>query len=38
MYTAFKPRGETKAFIDFAMSEKGQKIVEDMGFVPLGEK
>jgi len=38
MYTGFKPRGETKAFIDFALSEKGQKIVEDMGFVPLGEK
>ena len=38
MYTGFKPRGEIKAFIDFALSEKGQKIVEDMGFVPLGEK
>ncbi len=38
MYTAFKPRGETKAFIDFALGEKGQKIVEDMGFVSLGEK
>jgi len=38
MYTGFKPRGEVKAFIDFAMGEKGQKIVEDMGFVPLGEK
>ena len=38
MYTGFKPRGDVKAFIDFARSEKGQKIVEDMGFVPLGEK
>ncbi len=38
MYTGFKPRGEIKAFIDFALSEKGQKIVEDMGFVTLGEK
>ena len=38
MYTGFKPRGEIKAFIDFAQSEKGQKIVEDMGFVPLGKK
>jgi len=38
MYTGFKPRGEIKAFIDFALSEKGQKIVEEMGFVPLGEK
>jgi phosphate transport system substrate-binding protein len=38
VYTASKPQGEIKAFIDFALSEKGQKIVEDMGFVPLGEK
>jgi phosphate transport system substrate-binding protein len=38
MYTGFKPKGEIKSFIDFAMSEKGQKIVEDMGFVPLGGK
>ncbi len=38
VYTGFKPKGETKAFIDFALSEKGQKIVEDMGFVPLGDK
>lgn len=38
MYTGFKPRGEIKAFIDFALSEKGQKIVEDMDFVPLGDK
>ncbi len=38
MYTGFKPRGEIKAFIDFALSKKGQKIVEEMGFVPLGEK
>ena len=38
MYTGFKPRGDVKAFIDFALSAKGQKIVEDMDFVPLGEK
>jgi phosphate transport system substrate-binding protein len=38
MYTGFKPKGEVKAFIDFALSAKGQKIVEEMGFVPLGEK
>ncbi len=37
IYTGFKPRGEIKAFLDFALSAKGQKIVEDMGFVPLGE-
>jgi len=38
MYTGFKPKGVIKSFIDFAMSEKGQKIVEDMGFVPLPPK
>jgi phosphate transport system substrate-binding protein len=38
MYTAFKPRGEIKAFLDFVLSAKGQKIVEAMDFVPLGEK
>jgi phosphate transport system substrate-binding protein len=38
MYTGFKPKGEVKAFIDFSQSAKGQKIVEEMGFVPLGEK
>ena len=38
MYTSFKPRGEKKAFIDFVLSDKGQKIVEDMDFVPLGKK
>jgi phosphate transport system substrate-binding protein len=38
VYTAFKPKGEIKAFIDFALSQKGQAIVEDMGFVPLGKK
>ena len=38
MYTGFKPRGETKAFIDFVLSEKGQKIVDELGFVPLPKK
>ena len=38
MYTGFKPKGDKKAFIDFCMSEKGQKIVEEVGFVPLGKK
>ena len=38
MYTGFKPQGVTKAFIDFALSEKGQKIVEAMGFVSLPKK
>ncbi len=38
MYTGFKPRGEKKAFIDFVLSEKGQKIVDVMDFVPLSKK
>jgi len=38
MYTGFKPKGEIKAFLDFALSEKGQKIVEEMGFVPLNKE
>ena len=38
MYTGFKPRGETKSFIDFVLSEKGQKIVDELGFVPLPKK
>ena len=38
MYTGFKPKGQVKAFIDFVLSEKGQKIVDAMDFVPLGEK
>jgi phosphate transport system substrate-binding protein len=38
MYTGFKPKGQIKAFIDFALSEKGQKIVDDMGFVSLPKK
>jgi phosphate transport system substrate-binding protein len=37
-YTATDPQGTEKTFIDFVLSEKGQKIVEAMDFVPLGEK
>jgi phosphate transport system substrate-binding protein len=38
MYTGFKPKGETKAFLDFVVSEKGQEIVNELGFVPLPKK
>jgi phosphate transport system substrate-binding protein len=38
MYTGFKPKGDIKAFLDFVVSEKGQKIVDEMGFVPLVKK
>jgi phosphate transport system substrate-binding protein len=34
-YTNGEPEGLTKAFLEFIMSEDGQKIVSDEGFVPL---
>ncbi len=33
LYTAGNPEGLVKSFLDFVMSEKGQKIVEETGFV-----
>lgn len=35
MYTNGEPSGLAKSFIDFIMSKKGQKIVEEVGFVPV---
>jgi len=35
MYTDGKPEGLAKKFIDFIMSSEGQKIVEELGFVPV---
>jgi len=35
MYTGFKPQGEIKAFLDWILSPEGQKIVEEIGYVPL---
>ncbi len=35
MYTNNNPRGLAKSFIDFVLSEPGQKIVKDQGFVPV---
>jgi len=35
IYTAGEPTGETKAFIDWVLSEEGQKIVAKEGFVSL---
>ncbi|HEY3897892.1 MAG TPA: phosphate ABC transporter substrate-binding protein [Chthoniobacter sp.] len=34
-YTNGAPTGEVKDFVDFAVSEEGQKIAERVGFVPL---
>jgi len=35
MYTDGEPKGLAKRFIDFIMSREGQKIVSDVGFVPV---
>ncbi len=35
IYTVGEPEGETKAFIDWVLSDAGQKIVAAEGFVPL---
>jgi len=34
-YTNGSPAGLTKSFVDFTLSPKGQKIVEQVGFVPV---
>jgi phosphate transport system substrate-binding protein len=35
MYTNGEPKGLAKEFIDFILGEKGQAIVEEVGFVPV---
>lgn len=35
LYTGGQPTGETKKFIDFVMSPAGQKIIAEVGFVPM---
>lgn len=35
VYTPQEPQGDVKSFIDFMLSSEGQKIVEEMDFVPL---
>jgi phosphate transport system substrate-binding protein len=35
MYTNGKPKGKVKAYLDFIMSNEGQKIVGELGFVPV---
>jgi phosphate transport system substrate-binding protein len=35
VYTDGEPEGAVKAYIDWIMSDAGQKIVEDCGYVPL---
>jgi phosphate transport system substrate-binding protein len=35
VYTNGEPSGSTKEFIDFVLSEKGQSIVSEVGYIPL---
>jgi phosphate transport system substrate-binding protein len=35
MYTDGEPKGLAKKFLDFVLSLAGQRIVADIGFVPL---
>ncbi|MDE0084107.1 MAG: phosphate ABC transporter substrate-binding protein [Candidatus Poribacteria bacterium] len=35
MYSLGEPTGEAKAYLDWILSAEGQKIVEELGFVPL---
>ena len=35
MYSLGEPTGEIKVYLDWILSEEGQKIVEKLGFVPL---
>ena len=35
MYTPVPPAGDVKNFLDFVVSAKGQKLVEEEGFIPL---
>ncbi|KAA3659543.1 MAG: phosphate ABC transporter substrate-binding protein, partial [Calditrichaeota bacterium] len=35
LYTVNKPRGRTKKFIDWTMTETGQKIVQESGLLPI---
>ncbi|MFA5231930.1 MAG: substrate-binding domain-containing protein, partial [Candidatus Omnitrophota bacterium] len=38
MYTDGKPQGLAKGYIDFILSDEGQKLVEEEGFVGLKDK
>jgi len=35
MYTPVQPTGDIKNFLDYVISDKGQKLVEEEGFIPL---
>lgn len=35
MYAGFKPKGEIKAYMDWILGPEGQKVVEEVGYIPL---
>jgi len=35
MYTNGEPKGDAKRYIDFVLSDAGQKLVEEQGFIPI---
>ncbi|MBU9889562.1 MAG: PstS family phosphate ABC transporter substrate-binding protein [Candidatus Omnitrophica bacterium] len=35
MYTAVKPRGDIKQYLDWILGPEGQKIVEEIGYIPV---
>jgi phosphate transport system substrate-binding protein len=35
LYTNGEPQGDAKAFVDYLLSPEGQKIVEQVGYIPL---
>ena len=37
IYSAGEPEGQAKAFLDWILAPEGQKVVLDLGYVPVGE-
>jgi phosphate transport system substrate-binding protein len=37
-YTVGEPTADIKAFIDWVLSEGGQRVCEEVGYYPLGKK
>ena len=35
LYTKGEPQGDIKKFLDYCMTEEGQKIVRETGYVPV---
>lgn len=35
MYTPYKPKGDLKVYLDWILSSEGQKVVEEVGYIPL---